>query len=324
MEQLRFGQAIGKALADAMEADSKVILFGEDIGEAGGPFGVTRGLYQRFGAQRVFDFPISEAALVGTAAGAALSGWRPVAEIMFMDFCTLAMDAIVNQAAKAHFMFGGQTAVPIVVRAPHGGGVNAGAQHSQCLEAWFAHVPGLNVVCPATPADAYGLLRTAIASPNPVLYIENKALYARKGDMPEVPAPIPFGSSRIARAGRDLTVVTYGAALYQAEAAAKQAADKGIDVEILDLRSLQPWDEAGVLASLARTHRLVIFHEAVEAFGVGAEIAARMADVGFDELDAPILRVGAPFMPTPYAPNLESAYLPDAARLLAAIERVMA
>ena len=323
MEQLRFGQAIGKALADAMHADPTVILFGEDIGEAGGPFGVTRGLYQTFGAERVLDFPISEAAIVGTAVGAALTGYRPVAEIMFMDFCTLAMDAIVNQAAKAHFMFGGQNSVPLVVRAPHGGGLNAGAQHSQCLEAWFAHVPGLQVVCPATPADAYGLLRTAIASPNPVLYIENKALYARKGDMPDTPVAIPFGEARIARAGRDVTVVTYGAALYQAEAAAKQAADLGIDIELIDLRSLQPWDEATVLASLARTHRLVIFHEAVEAFGVGAEIAARMADAGFDELDAPIVRVGAPFMPTPYSPELEHAYLPDAAKLLAAIQRVM-
>lgn len=323
MEQMRFGQAIGKALADAMQADPTVILFGEDIGEAGGPFGVTRGLYQTFGAARVLDFPISEAAIVGTAVGAALSGYRPVAEIMFMDFCTLAMDAIVNQAAKAHFMFGGQTSVPLVVRAPHGGGLNAGAQHSQCLEAWFAHVPGLHVVCPATPADAYGLLRTAIDSPNPVLYIENKALYARKGDMPETLAAIPFGTARIARAGRDVTVVTYGAALYQAEAAAQQASELGIEVEVIDLRSLQPWDEASVLASLSRTHRLVIFHEAVEAFGVGAEIAARMADVGFDELDAPVVRVGAPFMPTPYSPGLEHEYLPNAARLLAAIQRVM-
>ena len=323
MEQMRFGQAIGKALADAMQADPRVILLGEDIGEAGGPFGVTRGLHQTFGAARVLDFPISEAALVGTAVGAALTGYRPVAEIMFMDFCTLAMDAIVNQAAKAHFMFGGQTAVPMVVRAPHGGGLNAGAQHSQCLEAWFAHVPGLTVVCPATPADAYGLLRTAIDSPNPVLFIENKALYARKGDMPDTLAPIPFGQARVARPGTDVTVVTYGAALYEAEAAAKEAAALGIDVEIIDLRSLQPWDEATVLASLARTHRLVIFHEAVEAFGVGAEIAARMADVGFDELDAPIIRVGAPFMPTPYSPELEKAYMPDAARLLAAIRRAM-
>jgi pyruvate dehydrogenase E1 component beta subunit len=178
-------------------------------------------------------------------------------------------------------------------------------------------------VCPATPADAYGLLRTAIDSPNPVLYVENKALYARKGDMPATPEPIPFGKARIARAGADVTVVTYGASVYEAEAAAREAEAQGIDVEIVDLRSLQPWDEATVLESLGRTHRLVVFHEAVEAFGVGAEIAARMADVGFDELDAPIVRVGAPFMPTPYAPNLEKAFMPDAARLLAAIHRTM-
>lgn len=320
---VRFGQAIGKALADAMREDPRVILLGEDIGEAGGPFGVTRGLWQEFGGERVRDFPISEAALVGTALGAALSGLKPVAEIMFMDFCTLAMDAIVNQAAKAHFMFGGRASVPLVVRTPHGGGVNAGAQHSQCLEAWFAHVPGLLVVCPATPADAYGLLRTAIASPNPVMFIENKSLYARKGELADDQAPIPFGQARIARAGRDATVVTYGAAVYLAEAAAAELANEGLEIEIIDLRSLQPWDEATVLASLARTHRLVVFHEAVEAFGIGAEIAARMADVGFDELDAPIVRCGAQFMPIAYAPALEQAALPTAERLIAALRRVL-
>lgn len=320
---VRFGQAIGKALADAMREDPRVILLGEDIGEAGGPFGVTRGLWQEFGGERVRDFPISEAALVGTALGAALSGLKPVAEIMFMDFCTLAMDAIVNQAAKAHFMFGGRASVPLVVRTPHGGGVNAGAQHSQCLEAWFAHVPGLLVVCPATPADAYGLLRTAIASPNPVMFIENKSLYARKGELADDQAPIPFGQARIARAGRDATVVTYGAAVYLAEAAAAELAKEGLEIEIIDLRSLQPWDEATVLASLARTHRLVVFHEAVEAFGIGAEIAARMADVGFDELDAPIVRCGAQFMPIAYAPALEQAALPTAERLIAALRRVL-
>jgi pyruvate/2-oxoglutarate/acetoin dehydrogenase E1 component len=320
---VRFGQAIGKALADAMREDPRVILLGEDIGEAGGPFGVTRGLWQEFGGERVRDFPISEAALVGTALGAALSGLKPVAEIMFMDFCTLAMDAIVNQAAKAHFMFGGRASVPLVVRTPHGGGVNAGAQHSQCLEAWFAHVPGLLVVCPATPADAYGLLRTAIASPNPVMFIENKSLYARKGELADDQAPIPFGQARIARAGRDATVVTYGAAVYQAEAAAAELAKEGLEIEIIDLRSLQPWDETTVLASLARTHRLVVFHEAVEAFGIGAEIAARMADVGFDELDAPIVRCGAHFMPIAYAPSLEQAALPNAERLIAALRRVL-
>jgi pyruvate dehydrogenase E1 component beta subunit len=323
VSSLRFGQAIGKALADAMREDPRVILLGEDIGEAGGPFGVTRGLWQEFGGERVRDFPISEAALVGTALGAALSGLRPVAEIMFMDFCTLAMDAIVNQAAKAHFMFGGRASVPLVVRTPHGGGVNAGAQHSQCLEAWFAHVPGLLVVCPATPADAYGLLRTAIASSNPVMFIENKSLYARKGELADDQAPIPFGQARIARAGRDATVVTYGAAVYQAEAAAAELAKEGLEIEIIDLRSLQPWDEATVLASLARTHRLVVFHEAVEAFGIGAEIAARMADVGFDELDAPIVRCGAHFMPIAYAPSLEQAALPNAERLIAALRRVL-
>ena len=321
---VRFGQAIGKALADAMRADPRVLLLGEDIGAAGGPFGVTRGLWDEFGAERVRDFPISEAALVGTALGAALSGYKPVAEIMFMDFVTLAMDALVNQAAKAHFMFGGRASVPLVVRAPHGGGVNAGAQHSQCLEAWFAHVPGLQVLCPATPADAYGLLRAAIESPNPVVFVENKSLYARKGEMADDQGAIPIGKARLARAGRDVTVVTYGAALYQAEAAAQSLAGDGIDVEIIDLRSLQPWDEGAVLASLAKTHRLVVFHEAVEAFGIGAEIAARMADVGFDELDAPIVRVGAPFMPVAYAPELESAYTPNAEKLQAAIRRVLA
>ena len=314
---VRFGQAIGRALGDAMRADEKVILLGEDIAAPGGPFGVTRGLLDEFGERRIMDFPISEAALVGTSLGAALTGYKPVCEIMFMDFCTLAMDALVNQSAKTHFMFGGQNSVPLVVRTPHGGGLNAGAQHSQCLEAWFAHIPGLIVVCPATPADAYGLLRTAIDEPNPVVFVENKSLYAKKGDLDEQPAPIPLGQARIVRTGSDVTVVTYGASVYLAEQAA--GAENDIDIEIVDLRSIQPWDERTVLESLAKTHRLVIFHEAVEAFGVGAEIAARMADIGFDELDAPIQRVAAPFMPVPFSPTLESEFIPSAERLLAAV-----
>ena len=316
---VRFGQAIGRALGDAMRADEKVILLGEDIAAPGGPFGVTRGLLDEFGARRIMDFPISEAAMVGTSLGAALTGYKPVCEIMFMDFCTLAMDALVNQSAKAHFMFGGQNSVPLVLRTPHGGGLNAGAQHSQCLEAWFAHIPGLIVVCPATPADAYGLLRTAIDEPNPVVFVENKSLYAKKGEMEEQPASIPFGQARIVRTGSDVTVVTYGASVYLAEQAAATGAENGIDIEIVDLRSIQPWDERTVLESLAKTHRLVIFHEAVEAFGVGAEIAARMAEVGFDELDAPIQRVAAPFTPVPYSPALESEFIPSAERLLAAV-----
>ena len=323
LETIRFGQAVGRALGDTMSADDRVLLMGEDIGAAGGPFGVTRGLYDRFGAERVLDFPISEAALVGTALGAALSGYKPVVEVMFMDFCTLAMDALVNQSAKTHFMFGGQNSAPIVVRTPHGGGLNAGAQHSQCLEAWFAHVPGLIVACPSNPADAYGLLCAAIADPNPVVFVENKSLYAKKRVFPDPPPAVDIGTARIARAGTDVTVVTYGAAVYWAEAAATELSEAGIEIEIVDLRTIQPWDEDTVLASLTKTHRLIIFHEAVEAFGVGAEIAARMVDVGFDELDAPIRRVGAPYSPVPFSAVLESAYVPSAAKLAAAVRQIL-
>jgi len=324
MSEARFGQAINRALADAMAADESVVVFGEDIAAPGGPFGVTRGLLDRFGAERVRDTPISEAAIVGTAVGAAMSGLKPVVEIMFMDFVTLSMDALVNQAAKARFMFGGQYSLPMVVRLPHGGGINAGPQHSQCLEAWLAHVPGLKVVCPATVADAYALTRAAIADPDPVIVVENKSLYAMKGELPE-PAPrVAIGKAYTARPGRDATIVTYGAMRDVALAAAAALTNDGIEAEVLDLRSLQPWDEGAVLASLARTHKLVIVHEAVEAFGVGAEIAARMADVGFDELDGPIVRVGAPFMPVPFAKELEAKYRPDTARIVDAVRRTLA
>lgn len=324
MAETRFGKALNQALADAMDADDSVMLIGEDIGIAGGSFGVTRGLMDRFGEQRVRDTPISEATLLGAATGAALSGLRPVVEIMFMDFITLAMDGLVNQAAKARFMFGGQGSVPLVVRTPHGGGLSAGPQHSQCLEAWLAHVPGLKVVCPATPADAYALLRAAIEDPDPVVFIEHKALYAAKGELPEPAPQAHIGEARVARTGSDLSIVSHGAALHQALDAADRLAGEGIDAEVIDLRSLQPWDEGAVLASLAKTHRLVIHHEAVTAFGPGAEIAARMADIGFDELDAPILRVGAPFSPVPFAKSLEAEYQPSAERLIEAIRRLLA
>ncbi len=324
MAEMRYLRAINQALADAMAADPTVILLGEDIGEAGGSFGASRGLRDRFGAERVLDTPISEAALAGAAVGAALSGLRPVAEIMFMDFTTLVMDALVNQAAKARFMFGGQRSVPMVLRTPHGGGLGAGPQHSQCLEAWFAHVPGLKVVCPSDPASAYALLRAAIADPDPVVFIEHKALYAMKGKVPDDPPVLPLGRAAILREGRDATIVAYGAAVHTALAAAKQLADEDIEAEIVDLRSIQPWDEETVLASLTRTHRLVVVHEAVEAFGVGAEIVARMADIGFDELDGPILRVAAPFMPVPFSKGLETAYLPSPERVAAAVRRTLA
>lgn len=324
MAQTRYVRAINQALADAMEADPRVFVIGEDVGVAGGSFKATRGLIDRFGPDRVLDAPIAEAALTGIGVGAALTGMRPVVEIMFMDFITLSMDMLVNQAAKARAMFGGQGSVPMVLRTPHGGGLNAGPQHSQCLEAWLAHVPGLKVVCPSNPADAYGLLRAAIDDPDPVIVVENKALYAVSGDLPDDPPHVPIGRGAIRRAGHDATVVAYGATVAMAEAAAETLAAEGLSIEVIDLRSLQPWDEGLVAESLSRTHNLVIAHEAVEAFGIGAEIAARMADIAFDDLDGPIVRVGAPFAPPPFGASLESAYRPDPSRIIAALRRSLA
>jgi pyruvate dehydrogenase E1 component beta subunit len=323
MTELRYNHAVNRALADAMAADPTVVLFGEDVAGAGGVYGATRGLRDKFGPARVRDTPISEAAIVGMAVGAALSGLKPVVEISFIDFMTFAMDPLVNQAAKIRTMFGGQRGVPMVLRTQHGGGAGSGPQHSQCLEAWFAHVPGLKVVCPADPASAYGLIRAAIDDPDPVVVIEHKALYAtRVPEPPELPT-LPIGKAAILRPGRDLTIVSYGWSLRAAAEAAETLSKEGIEAEILDLRSLQPWDETAVLESLSGTHRLLIVHEAVEAFGIGAEIAARMADIGFDELDAPILRLGAPFMPSPVAKALERRYRPNADSILAAARRLL-
>lgn len=324
MAESRYVRAINSALVHAMEADPAVIVMGEDIAEAGGSFKATRGLLEKFGPQRVRDTPISELGIAGAAVGAALTGLKPVIEIMFMDFVTLAMDAIVNQAAKVRFMFGGQASVPMVVRLPHGGGLNAGPQHSQCLEAWFAHVPGLKVVCPATVADAYALTLAAIADPDPVIIVENKALYGMAGDLPDALPPARIGEARIAREGGDVTLVTYGASLFACEKAAAVLAGEGVSAEIVDLRSLQPWDKAAVLGSVARTHRAVVVHEAVRAFGVGAEIAATISEEGFDDLDAPVMRVGAPFMPVPFARSLESRYIPDAAAVIDAVRKTLA
>jgi len=324
MAESRYLKAVTRALQDAMAADPSVILIGEDVATAGGAFKATRGLLDEFGSARVLDAPIAEAAITGIAVGAALSGMRPVAEIMFMDFVTLTMDMLVNQAAKARYMFGAQGSVPMVLRTPHGGGLSAGPQHSQCLEAWFAHVPGLKVVVPATVEDAYSLLRAAIDDPDPVIVVENKALYAMKGELPDTPPPARIGHAAVRRPGRDVTLVTYGATLWQSIRAAEAAEVEGISVEIIDLRSVQPWDEAAVLTSLSKTHRLLIVHEAVEAFGVGAEIAARMADIGFDELDAPIIRVAAPFSPVPFSSVLESEWRVSEPKILAALRRLMA
>jgi pyruvate/2-oxoglutarate/acetoin dehydrogenase E1 component len=323
MTLMAYAHAVNLSLMDALRADDRVIVLGEDVAEAGGSFKVTRGLLEAYGAARVVDTPISEATIVSAAVGAAMSGLRPVVEIMFMDFITLAMDALVNQAAKARFMFGGKTSVPMVVRTPHGGGLSAGPQHSQCLEAWFAHVPGLKVVCPSTPQDAYSLLRSAIDDQDPVIFVEHKGLYGVRGEV-DTSVKVPIGQAAVVRHGRALTLVTYGATVAVCLAAANHLAEHdGIDVEVIDLRSLQPWDKVTVLASVSKTHRVAIVHEAVQAFGVGAEIAACIAEEAFDELDAPVMRVGAPFMPVPFARSLEKQYAVDEAKVRAAVHRLM-
>ncbi len=320
--EMRYAQAVAQALRDSMQADERVVLLGEDIAAAGGSFKATRDLLKTFGPRRVIDTPISEASIVSASVGAALSGLRPVVEIMFMDFVTLAMDALVNQAAKARFMFGGQGSVPMVLRTPHGGGLSAGPQHSQCLEAWVAHVPGLKVVCPSSPQDAYSLLRASIEDPDPVVFVEHKGLYGRKGPV-DTGKQATLGTVRIARTGRDLTLVSYGATVDACLQAAARLAEEGVEAEVIDLRSIQPWDRGAVLASLARTHRAVIVHEAVRDFGVGAEIAAFCVEEGFDELDAPVVRVGAPFMPVPFARSLEAGYAVGVDRVLAAARKTL-
>ena len=323
MTIMAYAHAVNLSLMDALRADDRVIVLGEDVAEAGGSFKVTRGLLESYGATRVIDTPISEATIVSAAVGAAMSGLRPVVEIMFMDFITLAMDALVNQAAKARFMFGGKTSVPMVVRTPHGGGLSAGPQHSQCMEAWFAHVPGLKVVCPSTPQDAYSLLRSAIDDPDPVIFVEHKGMYGLRGEV-DSSVKVPIGHAAVVRQGRALTLVSYGATVAVCLSAAKQLAEKnGIDAEVIDLRTLQPWDKATVLASVRKTHRVAIVHEAVQAFGVGAEIAACIAEEAFDELDAPVMRVGAPFMPVPFSRSLEKQYAVDETKVLAAMHRLL-
>ena len=321
--ELRYVHAVTQALRDSMSQDASVVVLGEDVAVAGGSFKATRGLLDEFGAGRVIDTPISEASITSAALGMALTGLKPVIEIMFMDFITLSMDALVNQAAKARYMFGGQGSASMVLRTPHGGGLSAGPQHSQCLEAWLAHVPGLKVVCPSTPQDVYSLLRAAIEDPDPVIFIEHKAMYATKGQV-DTSLTADIGKARIAREGRDVTLVSYGATVPVCLKAAEQLAQEGVEAEIVDLRTLQPWDKSTVLASLARTHRVVIVHEAVQAFGVGAEIAATIAHEGFDELDAPVLRVAAPFMPAPFASSLEQGYTVTPERVIAAVRETLA
>jgi acetoin:2,6-dichlorophenolindophenol oxidoreductase subunit beta len=318
MAETTYIRAITTALADAMRADERVFVLGEDVAE-GGPYTATAGLAEEFGTARVINTPISEAAITGVAIGAAQSGMHPVLEIMFIDFITLALDQLVNGAAKAHFMSGGQLTVPLVLRTQGGAGQRGAAQHSQSLESWLTHVPGLKVVMPSGPADAAGLLASAIADPNPVVFIENKTLYFRKGDVAEPPAPVPIGKGVIVREGSDLTIVALSALVHDALAAADRlAAEHGIEAEVIDPRTLVPLDLELIVASVEHTGRLVVAHEAVEHGGFGAEIAAQVQSAAFDFLDAPVTRVGAPFAPIPFSAPLEDAYLPGTDEIVAA------
>ncbi len=311
MEAVRYIAAVNQALDEEMARDESVFIIGEDVGPSGGAFGATRNLYNKYGARRVVDTPISEAAVVGLAAGAASCGLRPVVEIMFMDFITTCMDGLVNQIAKMRFMFGNQYGCPLVLRTPCGGGFHAGPQHSQCLEAWLAHIPGLTVAMPATPRDAKGLLKSAIRSDDPVVFVENKTLYGLKGPVPdELEEAIPLGKAEVVKRGADATVVCASRMVHQSLKAAEMLQKEGIDIEVIDLRTIKPWDREAVYDSVGKTHRLVIAQEAVKDFGFGAEIAASAAEDILDELDAPVLRIGAPDSPAPFA--LEEEYLPDA------------
>jgi 2-oxoisovalerate dehydrogenase E1 component beta subunit len=304
-------QAISDALREEMRRDERVFLIGEDIGAYGGAFKVTQGFQQEFGEWRVIDAPLAETAIVGGCTGAALMGLRPVAEMQFADFVSCAWDHLVTVAAKQHYRAG--TPIPIVVRLPSGGGFSGGPFHSQNPESSFAHIPGLKIACPATPADAKGLLLSALEDPNPVLYFEHKHLYRRvKGEVPEERFTVPFGKARIEREGEHVSVITWGAMVHTATEAAGRVADEDrLSVEILDLRTLAPWDREAVLASVRKTSRALILHEDTRTAGFGAEIAATIAEEAFEHLDAPLRRLAAPDTPVPFSPPLEKRFIPQ-------------
>ena len=323
MPELSYREAVRDALSQAMRRDDDVFIMGEDIAEMGGSMGVTQGMLDEFGPERVRNTPISEMVLVGCAIGAAMQGMRPVAEVMYEDFLTLATEQIVNQAAKHRYMSGGQLKVPVTIRTQGGAGWSPGAQHAQQLEAWFVHIPGLKVVFPSTASDVRGLLWSAIYDDNPVVFFEHRTLYGLKEDVPEELEPIPIGKARIHREGAGVTVIATGRLVHESLAAAEQVEQEGVSVEVVDPRTLQPLDEDTIVGSVKKTNRAVVAHEAVTRMGFGAEVAAVIQHQAFDWLDAPVERVGAKFLPLPFAPVMEEFVVPHQAEVYEAIMRTV-
>ncbi|HIS15898.1 MAG TPA: alpha-ketoacid dehydrogenase subunit beta [Candidatus Scatomorpha merdavium] len=321
MTMMTYAEAIREGMSIRMRENPNVVLFGEDVGAFGGCFGVSAGMFDEFGPERVRDTPISEGAIIGCAVGAAATGLRPIAELMFCDFLTVGMDQLVNQAAKMRYMFGGKISMPMVVRLPAGAGTGAAAQHSQSLEAWLTHVPGLKVVYPSCAQDALGLMLSAIDDDNPVMYFEQKVLLGMKGEVSSL-EPIPLGKGRVAREGGDLSIITYGRQVYDALEAAEKLAAEGIGVEVIDLRSLYPLDKELIGESIAKTHKAIVITEEVKRGGYGGEISAIIGEEFFDYLDAPVIRIGALDTPVPFAPNLEQYYIPNAQDILVAAKKM--
>jgi len=325
MPDLSYLEAIREALAEEMRRDPKVFVLGEDVGPYGGAFGATQGLFDEFGEARVVDTPISESAIIGVSIGAALRGYRPVAEMQFADFISCGFDQIVNQAATLRYRYGGRASVPIVVRAPSGGNVAGGLYHSQNPEAWFIHRPGLKVVAPSTAYDAKGLLKAAIRDDNPVVYFEHKYLYRRaKGPVPQGDEIVPIGVAATRRPGSDVTVLTYGAMVGPSLEAADRLAKEGVEVEVIDLRTLMPYDKASIFASVEKTSRALIVHEDVKTLGLGAELSAVIVEERFDHLDAPVMRLTYPDTHAPFSHVLEGANLPNADKIVDALRRLAA
>ena len=323
MAKITMRQAISQALWEEMERDPDVFILGEEVGVWGGTYAVTKGFYDHFGAERVRDTPISEAAIIGAAIGSALTGLRPVAELMTINFAFSAMDHIVNEAAKLHYMFNGQMVLPLVIRTVGGGGRQLGATHSQTPDAIFAHFPGLKIVAPGTPADAKGLLKAAIRSNDPIMFIEHATLYQTRGEVPEGDYVVPIGISKVQRPGEHVTIVTYSKMLELSLKAAEELSKEGIEAEIVDLRSLRPLDMGPVIESFKKTNRAVVVEEGWKSFGVGAEVSARIYEEAFDYIDAPVKRVAQKEVPLPYNQTLEKMAIPDVKDIIAAVKEVL-